>query len=144
LIPLLPFAVLPVSIGRAALFWTSTIALAFAAYRLGARPIGVGIFLLSPPIIHGLFNANIDWIPLLGFVLPPQIGLLLVSAKPQTGFAVALFWLFQAWRKGGILEMLRISWPLLIIFTLSILLYGFWPPRFREIMHFGSEWNASF
>jgi hypothetical protein len=144
LLPLWPFAILPVSIGRAALFWVSLIALAFTGHRLGARPLGVAIFILSPPVIHGLLNANIEWIPLLGFVLPPQVGLLLVTAKPQTGFAVALFWIAQAWRKGGVREILRISWPLLVTFLLSLLLYGPWPLRFREVMPIAKDFNASF
>ena len=144
LLPLLPFSILPVSIGRTALFWVSLITLAFTAYRLGARPLGVAIFILSPPVMHGLLNANIEWIPLLGFVLPPQVGLLLVTAKPQTGFAVALFWIAQAWRKGGVREILRISWPLLITFLLSLLLYGPWPLRLREVMPIAKDFNASF
>lgn len=100
-VPLLPLAILPLEIGRAALFWISLAAFAYAAYRLGARPVGVGQFLLSPPVVHCLLNANIEWIPLLGCVLPPQVGLLLLTAKPQTGEAVAVFWVIEAWRKGG-------------------------------------------
>ena len=144
LVPLWPLAILPVSIGRAALFWVTLIALAFTGYRLGARPLGVAIFILSPPVVHGLLNANIEWIPILGFVLPPQIGLLLVTAKPQTGFAVALFWIFEAWRKGGVREILRISWPLLITFLLSLLLYGLWPLRLGDVMPIAKDFNASF
>lgn len=41
----------------------------------GGRTWSVIVFLLSPLVIDGLYNGNVDYLPILGFVLPPQIGL---------------------------------------------------------------------
>jgi len=143
LIPLLPFALLPENIGRAALFLVSIIAFAFTAYRLGAKPPAIIAFLLSPPLIHCLLNSNIEWLPLLGFILPPQLGLLLVTTKPQTGLIVALFWIVEAWRKGGLREVVRISWPVSLVVLISFALFGLWPMRFRDILPLARKINAS-
>jgi len=144
LLPLLPFAVLPEQLGRAALFLVSLVSFGVTAHRLGASPLGVAIFLLSPPVVHCLLNANIEWIPLLGFVLPPQLGLLLITAKPQTGFAVALFLVAEAWRRGGLRGILHVSWPLSATFALSCLLFGFWPVYLLDVMPLAGDINASF
>jgi hypothetical protein len=143
LIPLLPFALLPENIGRAALFLVSIIAFAFTAHRLGAKPPAIIAFLLSPPLIHCLLNANIEWLPLLGFILPPQLGLLLVTTKPQTGPIVALFWIAEAWRKGGLREVVRISWLISLVVLISFALFGLWPMRFRDILPLARNINAS-
>jgi len=100
LIPILPLALLPNSIGRAAFMILSLLAYAYSAYKLGGRRFAFVAFLLSPIVMHALLNANLDWMPLLGFVLPPQVGLLLVVIKPQVGWIVALFWFVEAWREG--------------------------------------------
>jgi len=143
LIPLLPFAILPERIGRGALFVVGLMAFAYTAYRLGAKPLGLVAFLVSPPVIHCLLNANIEWIPLLGFVLPPQIGLILVMTKPQTGFVVALFWIVEAWQRGGFREVLRISWPFFLTVLLSLILFGLWPLRLLGVFSFAGDFNAS-
>lgn len=77
LLPLIPFALLPETIGRAVLLLVGLIAFAFTARRLGAKPLSMTAFLLSPPVLHCLLNSNIEWLPLLGAVLPPPRGPLL-------------------------------------------------------------------
>ena len=141
LLPLIPLALLPESAGRALLFVISVVAFGFAAYHLGARPLALGAFTLSPPVIHCLLNANIDWMPLLGFVLPPQIGLFFVVTKPQVGFALALFWLVEAWREGGLRQVVHVFWPVSVCSVASVLLFGPWPLRFQREVSLG--WNAS-
>jgi len=141
ILPILPFAWLPPDIGRATFFIFSLFAFAYTAYKLGGKPIAVGLFVASPPVVHCLYNANIDGFTLLGFFMPPQIGLFFVLIKPQTTSALVLFWLIEAWRKNGIKEVLRVFAPVTISTILSFLLFGFWPKRFLEPIGFG--WNAS-
>jgi hypothetical protein len=138
---LMPFAILPEPIGRTAFLLVSGAAFGYTAYRLGAKPLVLGAFLLSPPVIHCLLNANIDWMVLLGFVLPPQIGLFLVLIKPQTGFVVALYWVVEAWRNGGPKEVFRVVWPVTVGMLLSFLIFGLWPLRASGTV--GFFWNAS-
>lgn len=119
LIPLLPVALLPAEIGRVVIMLIAIIAFAYTTYRLGASPLTMSLFLLSPPVVHCILNANVEWIPLLGFVLPPPVGLFFISVKPQTGFAVAIFWFFEAWRIGGWRKTLRTFAPVTIAVLLS-------------------------
>lgn len=141
LFPILPLVLLPSNVGRAAFFFFSLLGYGYAAYRFKAKPLALGAFIISPPVVHGLLNANVDWIPLLGFILPPQIGLFFVAVKPQVGFAVAVFWFFEAWRKGGWRETVRVFAPVSIGLLLSFLVFGFFPLRFGSRLEVW--WNAS-
>ena len=141
LLPFLPLALLPSQVGRAIFLLLSLAGFGFAAYKLNARPLALAAFLVSPPVLHCLLNANIDWIPLLGFVLPPQIGLFFLMVKPQMGIGVMLFWFVEAWRKGGVKETVRVFWPATLVTLLSYLVYGFYPLRFGEKPDLW--WNAS-
>lgn len=143
LLPLLPFALLPANLGRGMLFLVGMVAYAYTAYKLGARPVALAAFLASPPVIHGLLNSNIEWLPLLGFVMPPQIGLFFVSIKPQIGSAVAIFWLVEAWRNGGLREVLRVFLPVTLALLASFALFGLWPMRFQDTLTLTRSYNAS-
>jgi hypothetical protein len=107
---------------------------AFVAYRMGAKPFILALFLLSYPVLGDLANGNIEWMPMLGFVLPPQIGLMFVLIKPQVGVGVSIFWLLEAWREGGVRQVARTFAPVIILFLGSFLLYGFWPLHFLNTL----------
>jgi hypothetical protein len=142
LLPLLPIALLPEGVGRAINMILTLAAFAFTAIRLGAKPVSFFFFMISPPVVHCLLTANIDYLVTLGFVLPPQIGLFFVLIKPQIGGAVALYWLVESWRRGALREVIRIFWPITVASLISFLLFGLWPLR-----TFGRSvdvsWNAS-
>jgi hypothetical protein len=141
LLPILPLVILTADIGRAAFMLLSLAGFSYAACKLGARPIALGTFLLSPPVMHCLLNASLDWMPLVGFVLPPRLGLFLVVVKPQVGATVALFWLVEAWRQGGLRQVVRVFWPVSLAFVLSFVIFGLWPFRAERLV--GLWWNAS-
>lgn len=141
LLPLLPIVWLPENVGRALQVLMGLAGFGYVAYRLGAKPLALAGFLVSPPVLHCLLNGNIDWIPLLGVVLPPQVGLFLLVAKPQVGFVVGLFWLVEAWRKGRWREVLRVFWPVSVALLAAFAVFGFWPVRFVHAVSFW--WNAS-
>lgn len=137
----LPFAWLPDRIGRAAYFLMSLFAFMLVAFKLGAKPVTLAAFILSPPVIHCLLNANIDWLPLVGFILPPPIGIFFVAVKPQMGWCVALFWVIQSLRGGKITDTIYLVAPITLVILISFAFLGFWPTRFIEPM--GYWWNAS-
>lgn len=143
LLPLLPLLWLPVRTGALLVMLLGFLAFTFSAYKLGARPFALGIFLASPPVMHCILNANIEWLVLLGFALPPQLGLLLVTIKPQTGFAVALFWIVEAWRKGGWRGVFSTAWPLIAVTGVSGLAFGCWPLRLAQAVGAGAAYNSS-
>lgn len=143
-IPLIPYALLPESVGRGFVFVTGLVVFAIVAYRLGAKPVALIAFLLSPPVWHCLLNSNIEWLPLLGYILPAQFGLFFVSIKPQIGVGAGIFWLIEAWRKGRAKEVVRVFAPFTITLLLSFVLLGFWPLRFQNTLTMTQEYNQSF
>lgn len=141
LIPVIPLGLFPVKVGGALFLVLSMAGFAVAAYRMGASPSSLGAFMISPPVVHCLLNGNYDWMPLLGFTLPPRIGIFLAIIKPQIGFPVIFFWIVEAWRTGGWREVLRVSWPAALAFLISLLLFGWWPLKWLDAPSF--SWNAS-
>ncbi len=140
LLPLIPLALLPESIGRGVLALLTLAVYAYITRRLGAKPLATAVVLLSPPVLHGLLNGSIDWIAAFGLILPPQIGLLFVAVKPQIGVAVMIYWLAEAWREGW-KKVIRTFWPITVLFLLSLALFGPWP--IRAMKEINLWWNAS-
>jgi len=79
----------------------------------------------------------------LGFVLPPQLGLFFVAVKPQTGFAVAIFWFIDVWRTRGWRKTFETFAPVTAALLLSFLLFGLWPFGFRGVLGIAESFNAS-
>jgi hypothetical protein len=145
LVPALPLALLlPEHLGRAAWLFLSFAGFALVAYRLGAKPLSLGVFLGAPTTVHCLLNGNIDWLPLLGFTFAPQIGLLFVVIKPQIGVGIAMFWLVEAYRQGGLKQLFQLTYPTTVAYLLSFLLYGLWPLSMATVFENSVQWNASF
>jgi hypothetical protein len=140
-LPLLPFAILPEAIARGILFWVGVGVYVFVARRLGAGLITTAAFIASPPVVHCLLNANIDWLALVGVVLPPQIGLFFLVIKPQIGVGVAVFWFIDIWRRGGLGKMIRTFAPVTVALLGSFLVYELWPLRLTKAPAY--SFNAS-
>jgi len=132
LVPLMPFAVMPYWLGRLGVFILGLCAFAFTAYRLGARNWNLVIFMMSAAVIGCLNNGNIEWMPLLGIVLPPQYGLILLAVKPQLGVGLGVYWLITIWKDKGFWQMTRTFAPVLLLILASVALYGFWFLRFEQ------------
>jgi len=111
LLPLIPLALVPENIGRAMLALLNLVIFGHVARRMGAKLLAISFLLVSPPVLHGILNGNLDWLVALGFVLPPQIGLFFIIIKPQVGIGVGLYWLVEAWRAGGWQRVLRTFRP---------------------------------
>jgi hypothetical protein len=144
LIPFIPLAFLPIEIARGIWFLFSLFMFAYVAYRLKASPLTMAFFLISPPVMKSLMDGNVDWMPLLGFILPPQIGLFFVAIKPQIGIGVAIFWFVQQWRTGGIKSVIKTFLPCSVAFLLSMLVFGYWPSKWDEMMINAQTYNHSF
>jgi hypothetical protein len=126
LLPLSPLALLPPKLGSTILVIASPLLFGFVAYKLGAKPIALIFFAFSSPVIHNTFNINIDWMPALGLLMPPQIGLFFVLIKPQSGIGVAVYWFFKAWQKDRFKGVFKTFWPVTLAFLISFAIYGVW------------------
>jgi hypothetical protein len=140
-LPLIPLAVLPESIGRVYLAMVAITAFGYVAHRLGGSKVAVIAVLVSPMVLHEVLNGNIDWLVVLGLVLPPWLGLFFLAIKPQISVGIILFWAYSAWKEGSWQRLLRTFAPVTAVFAISLLAFGFWPLRSaREI---DLWWNAS-
>lgn len=143
LVVLMPLALLPPDLARGILIVLGAVGYAVGAWRLGASRWGVTLFLLSPPVLLGLYSGNIEWLVLLGFGLPPQIGLFFVLLKPQLASGVVLVWLVESWRAGGPHRVALDFGPVVAALALSLLIFGLWPSA-PISSPTGQFWNASF
>lgn len=73
----------------------------------------------STPFIALLRFNNIDYLPLIGLMLPVMYGLPFVAVKPQTAGAVALVWMKE--------NPKRLIIPAGVIALASFGIWGFWP-----------------
>lgn len=124
---LAPIAVLPPALGAAIVFVLTYFVYLFVLHRLGAKPWMLAAFLLCYFPFQNAMNGNIDWLVVLGFVLPPPAALFFLVIKPQIGAGLALFYLVEAWRKGGILRVVWDFGPVTVAFLLSFAVFGLWP-----------------
>jgi hypothetical protein len=123
---LAPFALLPYWFGRLLLFVTSLIAFTITAHKMGANRIQLIFFLTSSAVIGCLNNGNIDWLVTLGLWMSPQIGLFFVLMKPQIGIGIALYWLYDAWTRGGTGQVAKTFLPVSLGYLASFIMYGWW------------------
>jgi len=144
LILLIPFALLPFEIGNIGIFLLGLFAFAYVAYKLGADRKSMSIFLLSASVVGCLVYGNIEWMPLLGLVLPAPIGLVFAVIKPQVGIGIVIYWFVQILRTRGGWAVIKTFAPVTILTLLSFWLYGFWPLRFQQTMELDAKSSISY
>jgi hypothetical protein len=133
-IPLIPFALLPRNIGNLAIFLLGLFAFAYISYKLGAGPGSMTIFLLSASVVGCLIFGNIEWMPLLGLILPAPIGLIFAVIKPQVGIGIVIYWFVHTLRSKGIWETFKVFLPVTIVTLISFWMFGFWPMLFLKTL----------
>lgn len=141
LLPLLPIALLSPTLGSAVIYVTNLFSYLFVAIRLKINPWLTIIFVLFSNIILNSTNGNIEGLLAIGFLLPPEIGLFFVLAKPQMGIAVAIFWAIEAYRTGGLEKTIRIFLPVAVAYMLSLMIFGMYLRSCTQLVDVW--WNAS-
>lgn len=136
-----PLTALSPDLATAVLFVLTFAVYLFVILRLKASPWAATAFMLNRFIFNNAINANLDFLAVLGFALPPQIGLFFVLSKPQIGIGIALYWLVESWRKGKIREVIRVFAPVTLAYALSFLVYGLWPLKVAGMTN--NPYNAS-
>jgi len=138
---LIPFALFSAPLGSAIIFVVNIYGYIFTAVKLRMNVIMLVFFLAFSGVLINSWNGNIEGLVVLGFVLPPQIGLFFVLCKPQFGIGVAVFWIVQAWIDGGFRRVVRVVAPAGVAMVLSFVLFGFWPAKAPDLS--GAWWNNS-
>lgn len=144
LIPLIPFALLPFDIGNVGVFLLGFSAFAYVAHKLGAGPGSMSVFLLSASVMGCLVYGNIEWMPLLGFVLPAPIGLIFAVIKPQIGIGIVIYWFIHTLKSQGIRAVVKTFAPVVTLTLLSFWMYGFWPLLFQKTMQQSAQSSVAY
>jgi len=76
----------------------------------------------TPFLLHNILWGNLEWVPLLGMLLPAAWGLIWISAKPQSGAGAVLYFLAQVARRKLPLKVLI---PFGITGLLGLILYSY-------------------
>ena len=126
LAPLIPFAVLPYEVGRVLLFIAALVAFLLVARRFGAGRVGMLALLLSPFVLNSIAWGNVEWLAILGLVMPPPIGLLFLALKPQLTFVLMAYVVYATWRLGRVRSVVLLLLPLVLLTVVSTVLSGDW------------------
>ena len=130
-----PFVLLPEDVAWAIFLLLSISGYTIAYRRLTGRWSEALLLMMSPYTFQGLGNGNIDWLVLLGGTLPPQLGVWLLTLKPQASLGVLLVWAVRALRQQ---RFMRTFGPVTLAFIGSYALgyYQHTPPT-------QMPWNAA-
>lgn len=135
--PLIPFALLPEPLGGILMLMVGIFCVGFTIYRLGGRRLALIAILFSPLVLDSLVFGNIEWLTLLGLVVTPWLGLILLALKPQITFvAIALIAIQNRNRP-------RVFVPLVIVSLASLVLFGLYPLRVLGYSNYAASFNAS-
>ena len=127
LLVIAPIAWLPGQMAQAAFLSTALFVTGFALYRLGIKALSATMIMLSLPAISMVAFGNLEWLVLLGLLMPPWLGLFLVLIKPQVGIGVLLYWVIVRWKKDGTRGVIKMLMPVTGALGLSLVAYGLWP-----------------
>jgi hypothetical protein len=135
---LLPHAWLPLRLGNALNFLLNIFLIIGAGRAAGGGRMALALTLTSPVFFDLARTNNVDWIPLLGFVIGPAWGLPLLAAKPQALGGAAVVWVAEAFRRRA----WRVFLPLAAVLAVS-LAWGFWPAHLnvpKDVMWNFAPW----
>jgi hypothetical protein len=143
LLALIPFAILPYRLGVATLFVANLAAFVYIGLRFTKRAIPLLALLWSFPVIACVLFGQIDAFILLGLFLPRPLGLIFLLAKPQLGAAIALFWMVEAWREGGLKKLALTFAPVALVYLISFAIFGLWPLSLNLANLIATQHNTS-
>lgn len=143
LFPLLPIALLPKELGAAVIYVLTFCGYGYVAFRLRKKIWAATALIFSPFVIGNASTGNIDWLVVIGLVLPRPIGLFLLLLKPQLTAGILLLWLIEAWQKGKAAEVFRVFGPVTLALGIEMALFGLWPVT-NVGVRLADPYNASF
>src|ERR1044071_5017805 len=89
----LPHAFLPPTFGVNVNRILTLIMIAIVIRKRGGDGRSLLLVGTSMPLVWLMVNGNIDFVPFLGLLLPPSLGVIALSVKPQVGIGMILLYL---------------------------------------------------
>lgn len=143
LVLMAPFSLLPLPYDIALIWTVGLAAFLYIAYRMGASPLNIILFMTSVPVIRCMAYGQIDWLALMGLFLPLPVGLFLLVIKPQVGLAIVAYRLVREVRQRGLARVITALLPVTLALLLSFAIYGLWPLNWIDLAR-AERTDASF
>lgn len=127
LIPLMPLALFPPTIGYYLNMLVSLVSLLLVARHL---KLGLWEFVclaISPMHVQSVMDGNIEWVPLLGLLMPPPLAVLFYATKPQAGMGLIFLVLLKQWEKAQWRGIISALLPTVVCEIIALGLWGL-PP----------------
>jgi len=129
----IPHVLLPIQLGNAINLALNVSVPMLVLYRYRAGLWAIGAVYLCPPFYVTLTTNNIEWLPLIGFLVPPMFGVALVALKPQALSGVLIVWI----KRHGV----KIIVPLLMIGVVILMVWGLTPLHVMRRAETDVTWN---
>lgn len=123
LVLFIPHSQLDMAWGNAINFLLNLIVPMLVIARMGGGYRAMVLVFFSPFYMQTVAVNNVDWVPLLAFLVPPQLALLCLACKPQAVGGAALIILRQSVRE----KRWSVWWVPLVGVALSLLIWPGWP-----------------
>ena len=120
---LAPFSIFSLSVSSAANSAIASMVVVALIIKRKGTALSLFLSMTSFPFFSLITNGNIDWIPLIGFIIQNQWGIIFLLAKPQTGSLVIFDWI----KRKKIKEVVLFFLPTAILIFLSLLVWKNWP-----------------
>ena len=114
-----PFRWFPLEIGTLLQSLIYFVALALVIVKFGGDRRAILLTLFSFPSLDAVLQMNVDWLVIVGMLLPVWISGPFILAKPQIGIG---YYLGQQPR-----DLLKAAVLMMVVFTVTVLIWGWWP-----------------
>lgn len=104
LAPLIPFALLGQDMSIVYVL-VSILAFILIGLRLSSHWQSVLLILLSPFVFASILFGNVEWLVLLGLIMPKPIGIVFLLIKPQMTILLVLYWMYQAYSQRQLTKL---------------------------------------
>lgn len=119
---IMPLALLPRWVGYIFNALVMLVIAIVAVKRLGGDLWAVLLLCTTPFLQHNILYGSVEWVPILGMLIPPTWGSVWVSSKPQSGLGAVLYNVVQVVRRKMPVKALI---PLAGVGLLSLILYNY-------------------
>ena len=115
-----PFGLLPEKVAWGAFVIVDIFCYIYAFRRMEFDRISIALMMVSPFVFYGAFHGNLEFLVLVGSILPLQIGVWFLIIKPQMSFPLLLFLAYRIWQAEGWKSVALKFGPPTLIYTLFL------------------------
>lgn len=121
---LLPLAVLPRYVGLVLLSIISCVSLLAISKHYEMDVLESVLVIVSVMHLHSIANGNVEFLPLLGVMLPPPLALIILAIKPQSTIGMMLFVVYKVYKERGWKRAMLTVMPLAALTAAWLIFYG--------------------